>query len=48
MKLIELLWAFPHIYVWSGYILGAIACAYACHLPPRTKPRFASLVPKGS
>lgn len=41
-------WAFPHIYVWSGYILGAIACAYACHLPPRTKLRNASLVPKGS
>ena len=40
--------AFPHIYVRSGYILGAIACAYACRLPPRTKPRFASLVPKGS
>ena len=41
-------WAFPHIYVRSGYILGAIACAYACRLPPRTKPRNASLVPKGS
>ena len=32
----------------SGYILGAIACAYACRSPPRTKPRYASLVPKGS
>ena len=32
----------------SGYILGAIASAYACRSPPRTKPRYASLVPKGS
>ena len=40
--------AFPHIYVRSGYILGATAYAYACHLPPRTKTRYASLVPKGS
>ena len=32
----------------SGYILGAIGCAYACRSPPRTKPRSASLVPKGS
>ena len=29
-------------------ILGAIACAYAYRSPPRTKPRYASLVPKGS
>jgi hypothetical protein len=29
-------------------ILGAIAGAYACRSPPRTKPRYASLVPKGS
>ena len=28
-------------------ILGAIAYAFACHSPPRTKPRYASLVPKG-
>ena len=41
-------WAFPHIYVRSGYILGAIGCAYACRSPPRTKPRYASLGPKGS
>ena len=39
--------AFPHIYVRSGYILGAIGCAYACRSPPRTKPRYAGLVPKG-
>jgi hypothetical protein len=32
----------------SGYILGAIGCANACRSPPRTKPRFAGLVPKGS
>ena len=29
-------------------ILGAIVCAYACRSPPRTKPRCAGLVPKGS
>ena len=43
-----LFWAFPHIYVRSGYILGAIGCACVCRLPPRTKPRYAGLVPKGS
>ena len=32
----------------SGYILGAIGFAYACRSPPRTKPRCAGLVPKGS
>ena len=41
-------WAFSHIYVRSGYILGAIGCAYACRSPPRTKPRYASLGPKVS
>ena len=25
--------------------LGAIGCAYACRSPPRTKSRYASLVP---
>jgi len=38
----------PALSCGSGYILGAIGCAYACRSPPRTKPRFASLVPKGS
>lgn len=33
------------IYVRADYILGAIGCTYACRSPPRTKPRFASLVP---
>ena len=32
----------------SGYILGAIDSARACRSPPRTKPRYASLVLKGS
>lgn len=32
----------------SGFILGAIARAYAWRSPPRTKPCYASLVPKGS
>ena len=36
------------IYVRSGYILGAIGGACACRAPPRTKPRYASLGPKGS
>ena len=30
------------------YSGGVIGSAYACHSPPRTKPRFASLGPKGS
>ena len=38
----------PHGPCGAGYILGAIICAYACRSPPRTKPRYASLVPKGS
>ena len=42
------LWAFPALSCGSGYILGAIGCAYACRSPPRTKPRYAGLVPKGS
>ena len=36
------------VYVRSGYILGAIGCAYACRSPPRTKPRCVGLVPKGA
>ena len=40
--------AFPHIYVRSGYILGAIGSANACRSPPRTKPRCTRLGPKGS
>ena len=50
------IWAFPSPkapepaggWAGSGYILGAIGCAYACRSPPRTKPRCAGLVPKGS
>ena len=38
----------PHGPCGSGYILGAIGFAYACRSPPRTKPRCAGLVPKGS
>jgi len=33
-----IIWAFPHIHVRSGYILGAIRGASHLDLPPRTKP----------
>ena len=42
-------WAFPHIYVRSGYILTHFGRPYrTARSAVKTKPRYAGLVPKGS
>jgi hypothetical protein len=44
---ILVLWAFPHIYMRSGYILGAIGCAYACRSPPQNQASLRESCPQG-